>query len=242
QVGTQSRSVPHYREAIEYIQSGKLGKVHMAKAWNSQLRRRVPAVADAKVPDGLDWEMWLGPATKKAFNANHYTSGWRWLWEYGTGDMGNDGVHDLDIARWALGVEAPDSANCTGAKFFFEGDIQEVPDTQIVTFTFPGTKAVLVYEQRLWSPYFQEGHENGVAVYGTEGYMILGRSGYKVIGPKNKEVMTKTEKFSDIPHHENFLASIQGRPKPNCATEGGPRPTSLAPRGTIANRVARPLK
>src|SRR4051794_36089904 len=172
QVGTQSRSVPHMVEAIEYVKSGKLGKVHMAKAWNSQLRRRVPAQPDGPVPAGLDYAIWQGPAPERPFNPNRYTYGWRWMWDYGTGDMGNDGVHDLDLARWGLGVDYPARVTGAGGKLFFEGDIQETPDTQVVTFEFPQAKAVLVYEQRLWSPYFQEGYENGVAFYGTEGYLL----------------------------------------------------------------------
>lgn len=242
QVGTQSRSVPHMIEAIDYVRSGKLGKVHMAKAWNSQLRRRVPSQPDSKVPDGLDWEIWQGPAPERPFNPNRFSYGWRWLWDYGTGDMGNDGVHDLDIARWGLGVDFPVSANGTAGKLFYEGDIQETPDTQIVTFEYPQAKAVLVYEQRLWSPYFQEGYENGVAFYGTDGYLILGRSGWKVIGARNKEVLNKAEKFNDVPHLDNFVASIKGMAKPNCDIEEGQRSTLLAHLGNISYRVGRPLK
>jgi predicted dehydrogenase len=242
QVGTQSRSVPHMIEAINLVRSGKLGKVHMAKAWNSQLRRRVDAVPDSKTPEGLDWNIWQGPAAERPFNANRYTYGWKWLWEYGAGDMGNDGVHDLDLARWGLGVELPATANCTGAKLFFEDDIQETPDTQIVTFTFPGTKAVLVYEQRLWSPYFQEGYENGVAFYGTEGYLLLGRRGWKVVEKRNKVALDKQENFSDIPHLENFLACIKSEKKPACDIEEGYRSTLLAHLGNLSYRVGRPLK
>lgn len=242
QVGTQSRSVPHMIEAINMVRSGKLGKVHMAKAWNSQLRRRVPAQADAPVPSGLDWEIWQGPAPERTFNPLRFTYGWRWFWDYGSGDMGNDGVHDLDIARWGLGVEAPATVTCTADKLFFAGDSQETPDTQLVTFTFPESKAVLVYEQRLWSPYFQEGYENGVAFYGTEGYLLLGRRGWKVIGPRNKVLLDKTEKFSDIPHLENFLTCIKAGGKLNCDIEEGQRSTTLAHLGNIAYRVGRPLK
>src|SRR5262245_10668795 len=214
QVGTQSRSVPHYQKAIEMVRSGKIGKVHMAKAWNSQLRRRVKAVADSEVPKGLDWDIWQGPAPERPFNANRYSYGWRWLWDYGTGDMGNDGVHDLDIARWGLGVEAPSAVNCTADKLFFHGDAQETPDTQLVTFTFPDSKAVLLYEQRLWSPYFQQGHENGVAFYGTEGYIEIGRRGWKLVGRKNKVEFDEKVEFSDVPHLENFLACIKTEKRP----------------------------
>jgi predicted dehydrogenase len=242
QVGTQSRSVPHMIEAINQVRSGKLGPIHMAKAWNSQLRRRVPPQPDAAVPAGLDWEIWQGPAPERPFNPNRYSYGWRWLWDYGTGDMGNDGVHDLDIARWGLGVDFPTSASTTASKLVFDGDIQETPDTQVVTFTFPQSKAMLVYEQRLWSPYFQDGYENGVAFYGTQGYLLLGRRGWKVVGERNKVLLDKTEAFSDIPHLQNFLDCVKGQAKPNCDIEEGQRSTLLAHLGNISYRVGRPLK
>jgi predicted dehydrogenase len=241
QTGTQSRSVPHYKEAIEYVRSGKLGTVHMAKAWNSQLRRRVEAVKDSPVPKGLDWNIWQGPAPERPYNDRRYSYGWRWFWDYGTGDMGNDGVHDLDIVRWGLGVATPSSVSCTGAKLFFDGDIQETPDTQVVTFTFPESKAVMVYEQRLWSPYHQEGFENGAAFYGTEAYMLLGRNGWKVVGRKNAVVLDKKEKFSDFPHLENFLSCIKSGKRPNCDIEDGHRSTLLAHLGNISYRVGRPF-
>jgi predicted dehydrogenase len=243
QTGTQSRSGPHYLEAIEYVRSGKLGKVHQAKAWNSQLRRKVTAVKDADPPKGLDWKTWLGPAAECPFNERRYTYGWRWMWEYGTGDMGNDGVHDLDIARWGLNVDYPATVSCTGDKLFFDKeDIQETPDTQYVTFTFPDSKKILVYEQRLWSPYFQEGHENGVAFYGTEGYMIVGRRNWKVIGPRNKVLFDKQAPFSDVPHLENWLSCIKSGKRPACDIEDGHRSTLLAHLGNISYRVGRPLK
>ncbi len=242
QVGTQSRSVPHYLEAVEFLRSGKLGRVHMAKAWNSQLRRRVPAVPDSAVPSGLDWNIWQGPAPDQAYNENRYTYGWRWMWDYGTGDMGNDGVHDLDIARWGLGVDLPTQIQCTGSKLEFTDDIQETPDTQIATFTFPETKAVLVYEQRLWSPYFQDGFENGVAFYGTDGCLLIGRQGWKVIEKRNKLAFEKQVEFSDLPHLGNFLSCVQNGGTPNCDIEQGYRSTLLAHLGNLSFRVGRPLK
>jgi predicted dehydrogenase len=242
QVGTQSRSVAHYREAIELLQAGRIGNVHMAKAWNSQLRRRVPAVADSPVPTGLDWEIWQGPAPERPFNANRYTYGWRWMWDYGTGDMGNDGVHDLDIARWGLGVTTPSEVNCTADKLAFAGDIQETPDTQIVTFRFPDKQALLVYEQRLWSPYWQEGFENGVAFYGTDGYMLLGRQGWKLVEKRNQVTFDKKVLFSDTPHLANFVKCIKDGGQLNCDIEEGYYSTLLAHLGNVSFRVGRPLK
>jgi predicted dehydrogenase len=240
QVGTQSRSMPHYREAIEYLRSGKLGKVHAAKAWNSQLRRRVNAVADSPVPKGIDWDIWQGPAPEHPYNENRYTYGWRWLWDYGTGDMGNDGVHDLDIARWGLGVDYPTAVQCMGAKLQFDGDIQETPDTQYVTFNFPENK-VLIYEQRLWSPYHQEGFENGVAFYGNSGYMLIGRAAWKVVEKGNKVVIDRTADRSDMPHIENFVSAIKSKGSLNCDIEEGYKSTLLAHLGNLAFRLGKPL-
>lgn len=241
QVGTQCRSMPHYLEAIDYIRSGKLGKVHLAKAWNSQLRRRVPEVPDSAIPSGLDWDIWQGPAPERPYNDNRYTYGWRWLWDYGTGDMGNDGVHDLDVARWGLGVDYPNEIKCTADKLQFEDDIQETPDTQYVTFSFPDKK-ILVYEQRLWSPYFQEGYENGVAFYGNNAQLLIGRSGWKVIERGNKLVIDKPGDRSETPHLENFLASIIDRQELRCDIEQGHRSTVLAHLGNLSYRLGRTLR
>ncbi len=242
QVGTQSRSVPHYREAIELLRGGRIGKVHMAKAWNSQLRRLVSAVADSPIPSGLDWDIWQGPAPERPFNNNRYTYGWRWMWEYGTGDMGNDGVHDLDIARWGLGVKFPSEVQCTADKLVFAGDIQEMPDTQVATFRFPEKQAMLIYEQRLWSPYWQEGFENGVAFYGTDGYMVIGRQGWKLVEKRNQVAWDKKVQFSDIPHLQNFVRCIKSGGELNCDIEEGYRSTLLAHLGNLSFRVGRSLK
>ena len=242
QVGTQSRSAPHYIEAMKLLRGGRLGRVHMAKAWNSQQRRRVPAVPDEPVPAGLDWNIWQGPAPERPFNPNRFSYGWRWLWDYGTGDMGNDGVHDLDIARWGLGVSYPTEVQCMGDKLVFAGDSQETPDTQIATFRFPDSDAILVYEQRLWSPYFQEGFENGVAFYGTDGYMLIGRKGWKIVEKRNKVADEKVFEFSDLPHFQNFLSAIKSGEKLNCEVEEGFQSTLLAHLGNLSYRVKRPLK
>ncbi len=146
--------------------------------------------------------------------------------------MGNDGVHDLDIARWGLGVDYPTQIQCTGDKLQFVGDIQETPDTQVVSFTFPDQQAMLIYEQRLWSPYFQEGYENGVAFYGTEGYIIAGRQGWKLVEKRNKVASENTASFSEIPHLKNFISSIKSGSKPNCDIEEGYKSTLLPILGT----------
>jgi predicted dehydrogenase len=206
------------------------------------LRRRVAAVADSPVPSGLDWDIWQGPAPERLFNNNRYTYGWRWMWDYGTGDMGNDGVHDLDIARWGLGATFPSEVQCTADKLVFAGDIQETPDTQVATFRFPEQQAMLIYEQRLWSPYWQEGFENGVAFYGTDGYLVIGRQGWKLVEKRNQVAWDKRVQFSDIPHLQNFIRGIKANEELNCDIEEGYRSTLLAHLGNLSFRVGRSLK
>jgi predicted dehydrogenase len=240
QLGTQCRSAPHYLDLIAAIRAGRIGRVHMAKAWNSQRRRTIGHKADAPVPAGVDYDLWLGPAPARPFNPNRFHSTWHWHWDYGTDDMGNDGVHDLDIARWGLGVEGPSTVSAAGGKLVFDDD-QQVPDTQVVAFEFPATRQVLVYEQRLWSPYVQAGYENGVAFYGTDGYILCGRSGWRLFEPRNQEVPTPKRPFSDAPHRRNFLECIKTGRRPNADIEEGHRSSTLAHLGNIATRLGRRL-
>jgi hypothetical protein len=225
---------------MAFLHSGKLGEIHMAKVWNSQKRENIGKKPDSNAPAGVDYDLWLGPAPLRPFNVNRFHYTWHWNWDYGTGDIGNDGVHDLDVARWGLGVIAPSKVTCAGGKLVNDDD-QQVPDTQIVTYSFPDSKAVLVYEQRLWSPYHQDGFENGVAFYGTEGYLLVGRSGWKVVGAKDKLISEAKGRFSDEPHRRNFLDCIKSAGRPNADIEEGHRSTVLAHLGNIAYRVGHDL-
>ncbi|MBL9155807.1 MAG: Gfo/Idh/MocA family oxidoreductase [Verrucomicrobiales bacterium] len=215
QVGTQSRSTPHVREVVEKIRGGIIGEVLVAKAWNSQKRADHGKQPPSDPPAELDYEAWLGPVPAVPFKRTYHPAHWRWFYHFGAGDIGNDGVHDIDIARWGLGVEThPDRIQAMGEKLFFADD-QEWPDTLYCTFgyTLPdGKKRQLIYEQRIWSPYMQEGEENGCAWYGTEG-MIVGskRSGWRIFGPKNQAVSEISANGVDLAaHHDNFIRSVRG--------------------------------
>jgi predicted dehydrogenase len=140
QVGTQSRSTEHVRQAVERIRAGAIGEVLVAKAWNSQRRRSIGHAQPSEPPAQLDYDLWLGPAPFVPYQANLLPGIWRWWHAFGTGDMGNDGVHDLDIARWGLGVEThPSRIAALGGKSFFDDD-QQFPDTKYVIFEY-GTAA-----------------------------------------------------------------------------------------------------
>jgi predicted dehydrogenase len=188
----------------------------------------------------VDYDLWQGPAQVRPFNVNRFHSTWHWHWDYGTGDMGNDGVHDLDIARWGLGVESPDTVHAFGGKLATD-DAKQVPDTQVVVFEFRKAQVALVYEQRLWSPYHQEGFENGVAFYGTEGYVLAGRSGWRVVERGNKAEPMRQNSFSDEPHRRDFLNAIRQGKTPNADIAEGHLSTVLAHLGNIATRLGRPL-
>jgi predicted dehydrogenase len=239
QAGTQSRSGSHFQEAVQFLRSGKLGKIRMAKAINSQLRSNIGRKQNTPTPDGVDYEMWLGPAPKRPFNENRFHYNWHWFWEYGTGDLGNDGVHQIDVARWGLGVTAPKAVTSTGGKLSFDDD-QQTPDTQIATYEFDD--CMLVYEQRLWSPYKEHGYENGNVFYGDDGYMLLGGDGWRVFGKNDQPGPTGSQSERDNAHLQNFLQCVKTRQQPNADVEEGHYSALLCHLGNIAHRVGRRVR
>ena len=212
QVGTQSRSRPSTLEAMEIIKSGKIGKVVMAKAWDVQLRDDIGHKENSPVPEGIDYDTWLGPAPWIPFNENRFHYKWHWHWHFGTGDAGNDGAHQLDIARWALGVDYPKTASGMGGKLFFDDD-QQTPDTMNVTFDYGGK--ALIWEMRIWNPYGMDGQENGVAVYGSEATVQIGRWnrrwGYKLFDGDGELVEHNDADDESDDHMRNFVECVRTR-------------------------------
>ena len=216
QVGTQSRSRPSTLEALEIVKSGQIGNVIMAKAWDVQLRDDIGHKENSPVPDGVDYDTWLGPAPWIPFNENRFHYKWHWHWHFGTGDAGNDGAHQIDIARWALGVDYPKSAKGMGGKIFFDDD-QQTPDTMNVTFDYGGK--ALIWEMRIWNPYGMDGQENGVAVYGSEATIQIGRWnrrwGYKLFDRSGKLVEHNDANDEADDHMRNFIDCIRTRKLPS---------------------------
>ena len=248
QVGTQSRSTEHVRAAMERLREGVIGEILVAKVWNSQRRSNIGHARPSPPPAHLDFDLWLGPAPVVSYRSNLLHSSWRWFRDFGTGDMGNDGVHDLDIGRWGLGVEGhPDRVTALGGKYFFDDD-QEFPDTQTVVFEYDPRRdekrpRQLIFEQRIWSPYVQEGHENGNAFYGTDGYMILGKQkGWQLFGPRN-EPRESMEGRPDLrAHHRNFFDAIRRGATPHADGEVHHYSSSLCHLGNAATRLGRTLR
>ncbi len=242
QVGTQSRSAEYVIRAMQLLREGAIGEILVAKAWNSQLRRNIGKIQPSDPPSNLDFDLWVGPAPMVPYQSNLLHGTWRWFRAFGTGDIGNDGVHDIDIARWGLGVDThPNTIAAIGGKYFFDDD-QQFPDTQYVAYEYAmdGRKKQLVYEQRIWSPYVQEGYENGNAFYGTQGMMILGKQdGWQLFGPRNELRDQMKGKLDGSVHHRNFLDAIKVGVRLHADIEEGHLSATLAHLGNIAATVGR---
>lgn len=248
QVGTQSRSSPPLIEAMKRLRDGAIGEILVAKAWNSQRRGNIGHAKPGDPPAGVDYDTWVGPAEFLPYQANRLHYGWHWFYNFGTGDTGNDGVHDIDVARWGLGVEMhPSRISAIGGKYYFDDD-QQFPDTQYAVFEYPGDGQVghrkqLIYEHRIWSPYRQEGFENGNAFYGTNGMMILGKNdGWQLYGPKNQLKESMKASGMGEPHHRNFLECVRSGNKPNADIEIGHYSAALCHLANVASRVGRVLE
>jgi len=202
QHGTQNRSSESVRNAIQFLRDGKLGKVRMAKAINHQLREPIGRAPESDPPPGVNYDLWLGPAPKVAFTRNRWHYNWHWFWDYGTGDMGNDGIHQVDIARLGLGVGLPDTVTAAGGQLFYNDD-HETPDTQVVTLEYE--HCYLLYEMRLWTDYPLEGHDNGVVFYGDLGKLDIGRKGcFVTLIDKQPEQISG----QDASHARNFIDAV----------------------------------
>jgi predicted dehydrogenase len=255
QLGTQSRTSEYFHAAMDYIRSGKLGRVLFAKGWESARQGSIGRPPDGDPPQGVDYDTWLGPAPKRPFNPVRFHGNWRWFIDLGTGDLGNDGVHRLDVARWALGaaVESeggrlptlPTKISATGGKWYFD-DLQEWPDTLQVNYEFAGENGkpgrILTYEMRLSTPYPYNGEGEGVILYGDQGYIVIGNSRWRAYSPKHEVLAQGSGSNDGHTHIRNFLDCVRSRKRPNADLETVGHPSSvLCHAGNIAWRVGRTL-
>jgi predicted dehydrogenase len=248
QHGTQSRSTAMMVEAIAMLAEGVIGPVLAAKAWNIQRRRSIGRGQPGEPPQGLDYDLWVGPAPMIAYQANRCHDGWHWWYHFGTGDMGNDGVHDIDYARWGLGVKThPVLVSAVGGKYFFDDD-QEFPDTQQVAFEYEpvdgGPRRMLIYEQRLWSTNHPHNTDSGVEFYGPGGQMFLSRRGKVELFDEQKrrvELKIEPHEQDQDAHILNFVRAVQGQEKLNAEIELGHLSSSLCHLGNVATRLRRAL-
>jgi len=236
QAGTQRRSAEHVIAAREFVKAGKLGKVPFARAWIAGDRKTIGKLANAPVPKGVDYSLWLGPASGD-FNPNRFHYNWHWFWDLGTGEIGNNGIHGLDLARFVLDLDAPTRITSAGGKYFYDDD-QQTPDTQIATFDFP--TCTLVWEHRIWAKNGNEGEPFGIALFGEKGTMIFDSKGWHVKDGSATDSMKAVGGF-DTAHVKDFVDCIRENKIPNAEIEEGHKSTRLCHLGNIAHRTGRTL-
>ena len=248
QSGLQQRSGSHFQSAIEYVASGKLGNVNLAKAWTVHRRKPVGVKKNERAPKRVDYELWLGPAAQSEFNPNRFHYNWRWFWDFGTGELGNWGVHMLDIARWGLNVELPTRISASGGKYSFRDD-QETPDTLVAQYEFANVDGVnttetnsktIVWEHRQWSNHGIEGRSAAAAFYGENGTLIVDRGGWKVYDQKQPTTSNSSELAQT--HQRNFVDCIKTRQTPTADLEIGHISSTLCHLGNIAFKLGREVR
>ncbi len=244
QMGTQWRSGKHWAEAVEFIRSGKLGKVGTVRGWAyHDWLGDVGNPPDGQPPAGVDYDMWLGPAPKRAFNPNRFHFNFRWFWDYAGGLMTDWGVHLINIMLWAMGPEAPKSVMSSGGKFVLD-DNSETPDTQIAVYEFP--TYTLIWEHKVGVSLGLNGRPWGISFTGREGSLIITDSGYEVTGePKRKSLETRKYPGSGDArpaHVRNFLDCVKSRQEPVENLKLGHHVSSVAHLGNVALRCGRKIQ
>ena len=226
QQGSQSRSSPALQEAVQKMRAGELGDVYMARGLCYKARNTIGKTPVEPVPLGVDYDMWTGPAPLRPFTKNRFHYNWHWFWDTGTGDLGNQGIHEVDIARWGLGVTHPTKVSAIGGKFMFDDD-QETPNTMTASYEFNvgGKTKMMTFEVRHW----YSNHEAGIGgeragntigntFYGSEGYLVI--DGYNkywsFMGKEGKPGPARTERDT---HFENFISAVRSRQQGSLTAE-----------------------
>ncbi len=246
QVGQWQRSDQHWKDATDYVKSGKLGKIRMAKAWiYNGNKGSVPVVPDEPVPPGVDYDMWLGPAPARPFNKNRFHFTFRWYWDYAGGLMTDWGVHLIDMALLGMNATAPKSIMSLGGKFAYPNDAMETPDTQTAVYEFNGFS--LTWEHTIGISNAPYGRQHGVAFAGELGTLVVDREQWMVIpevdGKHYKTEYLPIQKSSDDGlelHVANFIQCVKDRGKtPNCSIETAAHTATVAHLGNIAYRTGK---
>ena len=248
QVGQWQRSDPHWQDAVDFVHSGKLGRIRTVKSWvYLDWKHRLPVQPDTPVPEGVDYDFWLGPAPEHTFNINRFHFNFRWYWDYAGGLMTDWGVHLLDYALFGLNQYVPKSVMSSGGKFAFPEDARQTPDTQFAIYEFDNIG--LVWESTLGIGLGNYGRPHGVAFIGENGTLVVDRGGWEVIpekpeGEPRMEAVPRIERagVSGLDRHvENFLECMKNRDTPNASIEIGGHIARVAQLGNIAYRTGRKI-
>ncbi len=244
QVGTMRRSGEHFHEAAKFVGSGKLGKICLIKAWMCQVRQSIGRPPAGTPPAGADYDMWLGPAPSRPFSPNRFHYNWRFFWDYGNSELGNQGVHMLDVALMGIqeliGIKRslPTRVSGHGAIYWLD-DEKEVPDTQVTTYDYGDF--MLVWELHSFGNNHPiEGAAAGTAFYGTDATLVVDGNGWRAFAKKN-EVLASGES-KPLTHERNFLDCMRSRELPNAHAEIGRLSTTLCHLGNISYHLRRDVK
>ncbi len=256
QIGSQGRSMPHKIKAMETLRSGAIGKVYMAKGLCFKRRKSIGKTPVEPLPPGLDWDKFLGPAPMRPYTKNRFAYNWHWFWDTGNGDIGNQGVHEMDVCRWGLGELAlPNSTVSTGDKFLYDDD-QETPNMQSAVFEYGDRQIVFEVRGLLTGPEADQPMRRasliGNLFLGSEGWMWLDGGGFQVYkGDSNeKSIEHRVDDSSGAVSHEgttlhmmNFLSACRSRKYQELTAdiEAGATSAALCHLANISYRAGRKL-
>jgi predicted dehydrogenase len=253
QMGNQRRSFPTMQVAIKEIHDGVIGRAYFAKAWYENNRPSIGRGTVVPVPPELDYELWQGPAPRRPYKSNVIPYNWHSFWHWGTGEALNNGTHEVDVCRWALGVDFATRVTSTGGRYRFKDD-WETPDTQVIGWEYDGEKSIS-WEGRSCNSFPTEGLSRGAMIYGTEGSALLEGNNYTVFDSKNKKVKALTEASEadgtntrsasgirlDRMHFRNFVDAIKSGVPLNSPISEGHKSVAMLHLGNISQRVGRTL-
>jgi predicted dehydrogenase len=185
QLGNQQRSSDHTRRIVQRIREGLIGKPYFGKAWYSNTRKSIGTGNAVEVPEYLDWDLWQGPAPRRPYKDNIHPYNWHWFWHWGTGETLNNGTHEVDVCRWALGVDYPSRVTASGGRYHFTDD-WEFYDTLVTSFEYPGKMITWEGMSCQGKQYYDRGR--GVTVHGTEGTVLIDRDGFEVYSLNDRRI------------------------------------------------------
>jgi predicted dehydrogenase len=239
QIGTQRRSGPGTIEAMRKLHEGVIGRVYLVRAWYNSARGSIGTGKPGPVPENLDYELWQGPAPRRPFIDNRIPYNWHWFWHWGNGELGNNGVHTLDLCRWGMGVDFPVRVVSSGGRYRWDDD-QETPDTHTVSLEFEGKRKIA------WEGLSCHRRSSGfITFYGEGGALALESNGaHTVFDERDREVeKTDSPSLGDNEHIANFLDAIRNDDplRLNADVASGHKSALMCHLGNIAHRTGRTM-